>query len=110
MGQNLSYLVRMPKYGHIVFCSSNFDEIYIHVFRRLLSISRAPQIVVLSMLRSFSKIGPQIDQIWRGCPAGTGGHPDSGTPSKVRSRALVCCSTAISKSCFTNNQGGPPPP
>ena len=23
MGQNLSYLVRMPKYGHIVFCSAN---------------------------------------------------------------------------------------
>ena len=70
MGQNLSYLVRMPKYGHILFCSqlsqfvSNFDEIYIQVFKRLVATSRAPQIMVLSMLRSFGKIGPQIDQIW----------------------------------------------
>ena len=31
--------------------------------------------------------------------------PEFGTPSKVRSRALVCCSTAISKSSFTKNKG-----
>ena len=43
---------------------SNFDEIYIQVFKRLVATSRAPQIMVLSMLRSFGKIGPQIDQIW----------------------------------------------
>ena len=43
---------------------SNFDEIYIQVFKRLAATSRAPQIMVLSMLRSFGKIGPQIDQIW----------------------------------------------
>ena len=70
MGQNLSYLVRMPKYGHIVFCSqlsqflSNFDKTYKHVFRRLLATSRAPHSMVLSMLRRFGKIGPKIDQIW----------------------------------------------
>ena len=70
MGQNLSYLVRMPKYGHIVFCSqlsqfvSNFDKTYKHVFRRLLATSRAPHSMVLSMLRRFGKIGPKINQIW----------------------------------------------
>ena len=34
------------------------------MFKRLVATSRAPQIMVLSMLRSFGKIGPQIDQIW----------------------------------------------
>ena len=34
------------------------------LFKRLVATSRAPQIVVLSMLRSFGKIVPQIDQIW----------------------------------------------
>ena len=43
---------------------SNFDKIYIQVFKRLVATSRAPQIMVLSMLRSFGKIGSQIDQIW----------------------------------------------
>ena len=43
--------------------------------------------------------------------AGTGGHPDSGTPSKVWSWALVCWSTAISKSSFTKKiRVNPPPP
>ena len=57
MGQNLSYLVRMPKYGHIVICSqlsqllSNFDKTDIHVLRRLVATSRAPQSMVVSMLR-----------------------------------------------------------
>ena len=56
MGKNQSYLVSMPKYGHIV-----FYEIYIHV---QVATSIAPQIMGLSMLRSFGKTGPQIDQIW----------------------------------------------
>ena len=34
------------------------------MFNRLVATSRAPQIMVLSMLRSFGKIGPQIDRIW----------------------------------------------
>ena len=34
------------------------------MFKRLVATSRAPQVMVLSMLRSFGKIGPQIDQIW----------------------------------------------
>ena len=34
------------------------------VFKRLVATSREPQIMVLSMLRSFGKIGPQIDRIW----------------------------------------------
>ena len=39
-------------------------SIYIQVFKRLVATSRAPQIMVLSMLSSFGKIGPQIDRIW----------------------------------------------
>ena len=38
-------------------------------------------------------------------PRGTGGHPESGTPSKVRSQALVCWSTDFSSFRVT-----PPPP
>ena len=57
------------------------------MFKRLVATSRAPQVMVLSMLRSFGKIGPQIDQIWAW--QSRGGQPESGTPSKVRSRALV---------------------
>ena len=34
------------------------------MFKRLVATIRALQIMVLSMLRSFGKIGPQIDQIW----------------------------------------------
>ena len=34
------------------------------MFKRLVATSRAPQIMVLSMLRSSGKIEPQIDQIW----------------------------------------------
>ena len=34
------------------------------LLNKLIATSRAPQIMVLSMLRSFGKIGPQIDQIW----------------------------------------------
>ena len=67
------------------------------MFRRLVATSRAPQSMVVSMLCDLAK----IYQYGRGCPAGTGGHPESGTPSKVWSWALVCWSTAISKSSFT---------
>ena len=61
MDQNLSYLVCMPKYGHIVFCSylsqllSNFDKTYLHVFRRLVATSRAPH--------GFG----HVDVIWQNC-------------------------------------------
>ena len=44
----------------------------------------------------------------RGCPAGTGGHPEFGTLSIVRSQALVCWSIAISKSNFTKKSGWTP--
>ena len=67
------------------------------MFKRLAT-SRAPQIMVLSMLRSFGKIGPQIDQIWAWL--------SRGHHSKVRSRALVC----YLEIKFQNNQGEPPPP
>ena len=80
------------------------------VFKRLVATrSRAPpkhgfeHVTVIC-----SKIGPELTKYIRGCPAGTGGYPESGNPSKVRSRALVFWSTAISKSSFTKNQGEPP--
>ena len=42
---------------------------------------------------------------------GAGGHPESGTPSNVWSRALVWWSTLISKSSFTKKiRVNPPPP
>ena len=63
------------------------------------------------MFRRFST-SEHVKVIWlkltkygRGCSAGTGGHPESGTPSKVWSWALVCWSTAISKSSFTKKSG-----
>ena len=74
------------------------------MFKRLVATSRAPQIMILA------KLGHRLTKYGRGCPVGTGGHPESETPSKVWSRALVCWSTAISKSSFTNNKGEPPPP
>ena len=52
----------------------------------------------------MAKLSQKLTKYGRGCPAGTGGHPESGTPSKVRSRALVCRSTVSHK-----NQGDPPP-
>ena len=68
--------------------SANFDEIYIHVFRVLVATSRAPQIMVLSMLRSghLAKLGHKFTKYGRGCPAGTGGHPESETPQKFGHR------------------------
>ena len=57
-----------------------------------------------------AKLGQKLTKYKRGCPAGTGGHPESGTPSKIGHGpgALVCWSTAISKSKFTKNKGEPP--
>ena len=67
------------------------------MFRRLVATSRAPQ----SMVEHVKAIWQKLTKYGRGCPAGTGGHPESGTPSKVWSWALVCWSTAILKSSFT---------
>ena len=61
---------------------SNFYEIYIQVFKRLVATSRAPQIMVLSMLRSFGKIGPQIDQIWAWLSRGHRWSPGVRNPLK----------------------------
>ena len=63
--------------------------------------------MVLIMLKRFGKIDPKIYQIRAWLSAGTGGHPESGTPSKVWTWALVCWSTNISKSSFTK-KGDPP--
>ena len=79
---------------------------YIHVFRRLVDTSRAPQSA--ACLGDMAKLGYILTKHGCGCPAGTGWHPETGTPSKVWSRALICWKTAISKSSFTKNQGEPP--
>ena len=52
------------------------------MFRRLVATSRAPQIMVLSMLRSFGKIGPQIDQIWAWLSRGNRWSPGVRNPLK----------------------------
>ena len=52
------------------------------MFRRLVATSRAPQIMVLSMLRSFGKIGPQIDQIWAWLSRGHRWSPGVRNPLK----------------------------
>ena len=77
------------------------------MFRRLIATSRVPQSTVLNMLRWSGKIEPKIDQIraWL-----SRGHPDSGTPSKDSSWALVCWSTAISKSILTKKTRWTPTP
>ena len=55
---------------------------YIQVFKRLVATRRAPQIMVLSMLRSFGKIGPQIDQIWAWLSRGHRWSPGVRNPPK----------------------------
>ena len=52
------------------------------MFRRLVATSRAPQIMVLSILRSFGKIGPQIDQIWAWLSRGHRWSPGVRNPLK----------------------------
>ena len=52
------------------------------MFRRLVATSRAPQIMVLSMLRSFGKIGPRIDQIWAWLSRGHRWSPGVRNPLK----------------------------
>ena len=52
------------------------------MFRRLVATCRAPQIMVLSMLRSFGKIGPQIDQIWAWLSRGHRWSPGVRNPLK----------------------------
>ena len=52
------------------------------MFKRLVATSRAPQIMVLSMLRSFGKIGPQIDQIWAWLSRGYRWSPGVRNPLK----------------------------
>ena len=52
------------------------------MFKRLVATSRAPQIIVSSMLRSFSKIGPQIDQIWAWLSRGHRWSPGVRNPLK----------------------------
>ena len=58
------------------------------MFRRLVATSRAPQIMVLSMLRSFGKIGPQIDQIWAWLSRGHRWSPGVRNPLKSLNTGL----------------------
>ena len=52
------------------------------MLRRLVATSKAPQIMVLSMLRSFGEIGPQIDQIWAWLSRGHRWSPGVRNPLK----------------------------
>ena len=108
----------MPKYGHIVFCSllsqflSNFNK-NLYVFRRLVATSRAPQIMVLSMLRSFGKIGPQIDQIWAWLSRGHRWSPGVRNPLKTSVTGpslLVNCYLEIKFHKIIRVNPPPPPP
>ena len=80
MGQNLSNLVRMPKF----FVRSGLN--FINEFRGPLATSITHKIWVLAMFRGFGQIGTKYG---RGCPAGTGGRSGSGIPTNVRSLVIV---------------------
>ena len=89
-----------------------------YVFRRQVATSRAPQIMVLSMLRSFGKIGPQIDQIWAWLSRGHRWSPgvrNGGNPLKslvTGPSLLVNCYLEIKfhKIIRVNRLNPPPPP
>ena len=83
------------------------------MFRRLVATSRAPQIMVLSMLRSFGKIGPQIDQIWAWLSRGHRWSPGVRNPLKSSVTApslLVNCYLEIKFHKIIRVNPPPPPP
>ena len=83
------------------------------MFRRLVATSRAPQIMVLSMLRSFGKIGPQIDQIWAWLSRGHWWSPGVRNPLKssvTGPSLLVNCYLEIKFHKIIRVNPPPPPP
>ena len=85
------------------------------MFRRLVATSRAPQIMVLSMLKSFGKIWPQIDQIWAWLSRGHRWSPGVRNPLKslvTGPSLLVNCYLEIKfhKIIRVNPHPPPPPP
>ena len=83
------------------------------MFRRLVATSRAPQIMVLSMLRSFGKIGPQIDQIWAWLSRGHRWSPGVRNPLKssvTGPSLLVNCYLEIKFHKIIRVNTPPPPP
>ena len=53
-------------------------------FRSLVAKSRAPQNMVLIMFwGDLAKLGKKLTKYGRGCPAGTGWHPESRTPTPL---------------------------
>ena len=83
------------------------------MFRRLVATSRAPQIMVLSMLRSFGKIGPQIDQIWAWLSRRHGWSPGVRNPLKSSVTGLsllVNCYLEIKFHKIIRVNPPPPPP
>ena len=83
------------------------------MFRRLVATSRAPQIMVLSMLRSFGKIGPQIDQIWAWLSRGHRWSPGVRDPLKSLNTGLsllVNCYLEIKFHKIIRVNPPPPPP
>ena len=83
------------------------------MFRRLVATSRAPQIMVLSMLRSFGKIGPQIDQIRAWLSRGHRWSPGVRNPLKssvTGPSLLVNCYLEIKFHKIIRVNPPPPPP
>ena len=83
------------------------------MFRRLVATSRAPQIMVLSMLKSFGKIGPQIDQIWAWLSRGHRWSPGVRNPVKSSVTGLsllVNCYLEIKFHKIIRVNPPPPPP
>ena len=83
------------------------------MFKRLVATSRAHQIMVLSMLRSFGKIGPQIDQIWAWLSRGHRWSPGVRNPLKssvTGPSLLVNCYLEIKFHKIIRVNPPPPPP
>ena len=85
---------------------------YTNVFRRLGAKRKAPQSMVLSMLRLFDKIGPKFDQIWAWLSRGHRWAPGVRNPlkSSVTGPSLLVNATAISKKFHKKSRWPPPPP
>ena len=74
---------------------------------------KRPQIMVLSMLRSFGKIGPQIDQIWAWLSRGHRWSPGVRNPLKssvTGPSLLVNCYLEIKFHKIIRVNPPPPPP
>ena len=94
-------------------CARKLWNVYIHVLRRLVATSITPQIMVLGMLRSFSKIEPQIAPIWAWLSRGHRWTPGVRNPLKslvTGPSFLVNCYLEIKFHKIIRVNPTPPPP